>query len=153
MQYSSHSFNFRDVSLERSLGNVKFIGELYNFQLLTPKNIVEWIKMLLSTEDEESLECGSKLLTLTTVGQKLDEQLRESEAHVKPLMEEKKRVEWVWGTRAPFHGQYNYDGPRSQRQRMQSHVVQTSFSLPRKPWEYFYGRVGSNSLDYRFLIK
>jgi translation initiation factor 4G len=81
------------VSRRRSLGNVRFIGELYKLQMLTPKIMVECINMLVSTQDEESLECLCKLLT--TVGQKLDDQLRENEAHVKALMKENKQPKWV----------------------------------------------------------
>jgi len=54
----------------RSLGNIRFIGELYKLQMLTARIMHECVKKLLTTTDEESLECLCRLLT--TVGQDLD---------------------------------------------------------------------------------
>jgi len=54
----------------RSLGNIRFIGELYKLQMLTARIMHECVKKLLKTTDEESLECLCRLLT--TVGQDLD---------------------------------------------------------------------------------
>merc|ERR1719319_978142 len=54
----------------RSLGNIRFIGELYKLQMLTARIMHECVKKLLKTTDEESLECLCKLVT--TVGQILD---------------------------------------------------------------------------------
>lgn len=62
------------MSRRRSLGNVRFIGELYKLQMLTPKIMVECVQLLLYAPDEEKLECLCKLLS--TVGQKLDIQLQ-----------------------------------------------------------------------------
>jgi translation initiation factor 4G len=41
----------------RSLGNIRFIGELYKFKMLTARIMHECVKKLLKTTDEESLEC------------------------------------------------------------------------------------------------
>ena len=41
----------------RSLGNIRFIGELYKLQMLTARIMHECVKKLLKTTDEESLEC------------------------------------------------------------------------------------------------
>ncbi|CAL8113002.1 unnamed protein product [Orchesella dallaii] len=68
-------------SRRRSLGNVRFIGELYKLQMLSAKIMVECVKMLLATPDEDNLECLCKLLA--TVGQRLDESLAETEARFK----------------------------------------------------------------------
>lgn len=65
------------MSRRRSLGNVRFIGELYKLQMLTPKIMVECVHLLLFTPDDENLECLCKLLT--TVGQLLDIQLQDLE--------------------------------------------------------------------------
>ncbi|ODN03377.1 Eukaryotic translation initiation factor 4 gamma 3 [Orchesella cincta] len=65
------------TSRRRSLGNVRFIGELYKLQMLTPKIMVECVHLLLYSPDEENLECLCKLLA--TVGQKLDMQLKSLE--------------------------------------------------------------------------
>ena len=54
----------------RSLGNIRFIGELYKLQMLTARIMHECVKKLLKTTDEESLECLCRLLT--TVGQDLE---------------------------------------------------------------------------------
>ena len=55
---------------QRSLGNIRFIGELYKLQMLTARIIHECVIKLLKTTNEESLECLCRLLT--TVGQDLD---------------------------------------------------------------------------------
>jgi len=54
----------------RSLGNIRFIGELYKLNMLTARIMHECVKKLLVTTDEESLECLCRLVT--TVGQDLD---------------------------------------------------------------------------------
>lgn len=56
----------------RSLGNIRFIGELYKLKMLTAKIMHECIKKLLKSSDEESLECLSRLLT--TVGKDLEQE-------------------------------------------------------------------------------
>jgi len=59
----------------RSLGNIRFIGELYKLQMLTARIMHECVKKLLKTTDEESLECLCRLLT--TVGQVLDNETKQ----------------------------------------------------------------------------
>ena len=54
----------------RSLGNMQFVGELFKFQLMKEKVIHSCVTKLLSTQNEEALECLCCLLT--TVGQNLD---------------------------------------------------------------------------------
>lgn len=54
----------------RSVGNIRFIGELYKRQMLTSQLMMRIIQGLLKKADEESLECLCKLIT--TVGQMLD---------------------------------------------------------------------------------
>jgi hypothetical protein len=44
----------------RSLGNIRFIGELYKLKMLTARIMHECIKKLLKSTDEESLECLSR---------------------------------------------------------------------------------------------
>merc|ERR1719400_1009124 len=57
---------------KRSLGNIRFIGELYKLGMLTARIMHECVRKLLSSNpsDEESLECLCRLVT--TVGQNLD---------------------------------------------------------------------------------
>jgi len=62
---------------------VRFIGELYKLHMLSAKIMVECVKMLLATPEEDQLECLCKLLS--TVGQKLDESLAETEAKFKSV--------------------------------------------------------------------
>ena len=50
----------------RSLGNIRFIGELYKISMLNGRIMHECIRKLLLTTDEESLECLCRLVT--TVG-------------------------------------------------------------------------------------
>ncbi len=50
----------------RSLGNIRFIGELFKLKMLSEAIIYECITRLLkSASDEETLECFSKLITTT----------------------------------------------------------------------------------------
>lgn len=66
-------FNFQGTKLRRrSLGNIKFIGELYRIQMLNGRIMHEIIQKLLKEVDEESLECMCRLIT--TVGQLLDQE-------------------------------------------------------------------------------
>lgn len=55
---------------KRTLGNIRFIGELFKLKILTENIMHECIFKLLRAADEESLECLSRLLT--TVGKELD---------------------------------------------------------------------------------
>jgi len=64
-------FEQQEMKLRRrSLGNIRFIGELYKLGMLTARIMHECVKKLLTTTDEESLECLCRLVT--TVGQDLD---------------------------------------------------------------------------------
>ena len=73
----------------RSLGNIRFIGELYKLNMLTSRIMHECIKrLLLNYKDEEALECLCRLYLLVlvtsltlpmprllnTVGQALDQE-------------------------------------------------------------------------------
>ena len=49
----------------RSLGNIRFIGELYNLRMLTDRIMHEIIRKLINQTDEESLECLCWLLNTT----------------------------------------------------------------------------------------
>merc|ERR1719225_501412 len=62
---------------KRSLGNIRFIGELYKLGMLTARIMHECVRKLLNSNpsDEESLECLCRLLT--TVGQDLDKETTE----------------------------------------------------------------------------
>ena len=58
-------------SKKQSLGNKRFIGELFKLDFLTEQILHSSIESLLkNSKDEESLECMCKLLT--TVGRKMD---------------------------------------------------------------------------------
>jgi translation initiation factor 4G len=54
----------------RSLGNIRFIGELFKLQMLTPNIMHQCIFNLLKAKDDESLECLCRLVT--TIGKLLD---------------------------------------------------------------------------------
>ena len=54
----------------RSLGNIRFIGELFKLLMLTEKIMHECVLQLLKSTDSESLECLCRLLS--TVGKTLD---------------------------------------------------------------------------------
>ena len=64
-------FELMEMKLrQRSLNNIRFLGELYKLQTLTARIMHECVRKLLNTKDEESLECLVRLLT--TVGEQLD---------------------------------------------------------------------------------
>lgn len=54
----------------KSVGNIRFIGELYKQQILTTKIMHRCIRHLLEQNDEDNLECLCKLLT--TIGKDLE---------------------------------------------------------------------------------
>ena len=54
----------------KSVGNIRFIGELFKQGMLTKKIMHSCIKHLLDLRDEESLECLCKLLT--TIGKNFE---------------------------------------------------------------------------------
>lgn len=54
----------------KSVGNVRFIGELFKQGMLTTKIMMQCLRMLLQSIEEESLECLCKLLT--TIGRDLE---------------------------------------------------------------------------------
>ena len=61
-------FQAQEMKLrKRSLGNIRFIGELYKIRMLNGKIMHECIRKLLQQTDEESLECLCRLVT--TIGQ------------------------------------------------------------------------------------
>uniref|UniRef100_A0A673VZR5 Eukaryotic translation initiation factor 4 gamma 1 n=1 Tax=Salmo trutta TaxID=8032 RepID=A0A673VZR5_SALTR len=60
----------KDMARRRSLGNIKFIGELFKLKMLTEAIMHDCIVKLLKNHDEESLECLCRLLS--TIGKDLD---------------------------------------------------------------------------------
>ncbi|XP_068172754.1 eukaryotic translation initiation factor 4 gamma 1-like isoform X2 [Antennarius striatus] len=60
----------KDTARRRSLGNIKFIGELFKLKMLTEVIMHDCIVKLLKNHDEESLECLCRLLS--TIGKDLD---------------------------------------------------------------------------------
>ncbi|KAG1932736.1 eukaryotic translation initiation factor 4 gamma 1 isoform X2 [Pimephales promelas] len=60
----------KDKARRRSLGNIKFIGELFKLKMLTETIMHDCIVKLLKNHDEESLECLCRLLS--TIGKDLD---------------------------------------------------------------------------------
>ncbi|XP_063061061.1 eukaryotic translation initiation factor 4 gamma 1-like isoform X2 [Engraulis encrasicolus] len=60
----------KDAARRRSLGNIKFIGELFKLKMLTEPIMHDCIVKLLKNHDEESLECLCRLLS--TIGKDLD---------------------------------------------------------------------------------
>eukprot|EP00731_Ephydatia_muelleri_P015418 Em0008g1138a len=67
------------ASRHRSLGNMRFIGELYKLKMLSEFTIHEcMIRLLKSSSNETSLECFAKLMTIT--GTELDKE------EAKPLL-------------------------------------------------------------------
>lgn len=70
-------------SKKRSLGNIKFIGELFKLGMLTEGTMISCISQLMNKEsDEESLESLCKLLT--TIGKTLE---KESKVKVNMIMD------------------------------------------------------------------
>ncbi|CAG9558433.1 unnamed protein product [Danaus chrysippus] len=59
----------------RSVGNVRFIGELYKLKMLTSKIMVYCMTYLIDKLEEEKLECLCKLLT--TIGEQVESEVKE----------------------------------------------------------------------------
>ena len=60
----------------RSMGNIRFIGELYKLKMLTSRIMHECLRKLTKVHsDEEALECLCRLLT--TVGKDLETETHE----------------------------------------------------------------------------
>ncbi|XP_074654497.1 eukaryotic translation initiation factor 4 gamma 1-like isoform X3 [Tubulanus polymorphus] len=57
-------------SKRRSIGNIRFIGELFKLNMLTENIMHECIVTLLKSNDEDNLECLCRLLS--TIGKELD---------------------------------------------------------------------------------
>ena len=55
---------------KRSIGNIRFIGELFRLKLLTENIMHDCMFKLLKLQDNESIECACNLLE--TIGQDLD---------------------------------------------------------------------------------
>ncbi|KAL7976161.1 hypothetical protein Chor_008258 [Crotalus horridus] len=60
----------KDKARRRSIGNIKFIGELFKLKMLTEAIMHDCVVKLLKNHDEESLECLCRLLN--TIGKDLD---------------------------------------------------------------------------------
>ncbi|XP_073731303.1 eukaryotic translation initiation factor 4 gamma 3 isoform X3 [Misgurnus anguillicaudatus] len=60
----------KDKARRRSIGNIRFIGELFKLRMLTEAIMHDCVVKLLKNHDEESLECLCRLLT--TIGKDLD---------------------------------------------------------------------------------
>ncbi|XP_053728460.1 eukaryotic translation initiation factor 4 gamma 1-like isoform X1 [Synchiropus splendidus] len=60
----------KNKARKRSLGNIKFIGELFKLKMLTEMIMHDCIMKLLKNHDEESLECLCRLMF--TIGKDLD---------------------------------------------------------------------------------
>ncbi|XP_018310544.1 eukaryotic translation initiation factor 4 gamma isoform X4 [Mycetomoellerius zeteki] len=67
----------------KSVGNIRFIGELYRQQILTTKIMHRCIRHLLDQNDEDNLECLCKLLT--TIGKDLE--LKGQQANTEEMQE------------------------------------------------------------------
>ena len=66
--------NFEDYDRRlrvRSVGNIRFIGELFKKEMISPKIMYFCVQHLLTNVNEENLECLCKLLT--TIGKVLDD--------------------------------------------------------------------------------
>jgi hypothetical protein len=62
---------FETKNRRRSLGNIRFIGELFKLKMLSETIMHECVvRLLRSSSDEESLECFAGLIT--TTGKDLD---------------------------------------------------------------------------------
>ncbi|XP_018054820.1 PREDICTED: eukaryotic translation initiation factor 4 gamma 3 isoform X6 [Atta colombica] len=75
----------------KSVGNIRFIGELYRQQILTTKIMHRCIRHLLDQNDEDNLECLCKLLT--TIGKDLE--LKGQQANTDEMQEYFNRMQEI----------------------------------------------------------
>ncbi|XP_011502428.1 PREDICTED: eukaryotic translation initiation factor 4 gamma 3-like [Ceratosolen solmsi marchali] len=69
----------------KSLGNIRFIGELFKQNMLTSKIMYQCIRHLLKQVDEENLECLCKLLT--TIGKVLESKTADLSEYFKQMQQ------------------------------------------------------------------
>jgi translation initiation factor 4G len=69
----------------KSLGNIRFIGELFKQNMLTSKIMYQCIRHLLKQVDEENLECLCKLLT--TIGKVLESKTTDLSEYFKQMQQ------------------------------------------------------------------
>ena len=70
---AKHEFEMQErKARQRSLGNIRFIGELYNLQLLTVNDMHDCVNKLITKTDKESLEGLCQLIT--TVGSQFEKE-------------------------------------------------------------------------------
>ena len=58
------------IAKRRSLGNIRFIGELFKLKMLTESIMHDCLLKLLRSSDEDNLECLCRLLS--TIGKDID---------------------------------------------------------------------------------
>ena len=70
---AKHEFEMQERKARQiSLGKIRFIGELYNLQLLTVNNMHDCVSKLIKKTDEESLDCLCRVIT--TVGSQFEKE-------------------------------------------------------------------------------
>lgn len=85
----------KDQARRRSLGNIKFIGELFKLKMLTEVIMHDCIVKLLKNHDEESLECLCRLLS--TIGKDLDfEKAKVYWTHLTQTLKRRGNVSHIW---------------------------------------------------------
>lgn len=83
----------------RSVGTVKFIGELYKIDMLTTK-IMSWcVNTLLCKQTEDKFECLCKLLT--TVGQKMEQKSSEPKHQYQNLADYFRQMQLIVDRKVP----------------------------------------------------
>lgn len=83
----------------RSVGTVRFIGELYKIGMLTAKIMIGCIKTLIDKDSEDKLECCCKLLT--TIGAKLEEATADNSVLKTELTESFKQMQQIVDRKIP----------------------------------------------------
>lgn len=96
----------KDKARRRSMGNIKFIGELFKLKMLTEVIMHDCIVKLLKNHDEESLECLCRLLS--TIGKDLD--FAKAKVQNSLLNEQKFILQAVFCTVPALVNIYDYDG-------------------------------------------
>lgn len=110
------------VAKKRSIGLMRYIGELYKNKLLQGHIMIDCLKQLLRPDDEEKLECYAQLMT--TIGARLHETLEKKDESSRKDTRTREEVQELWRQTYSMAG-------RSLPPELERHHLQ--LDLPRAP--------------------
>ncbi|OXU20120.1 hypothetical protein TSAR_003535 [Trichomalopsis sarcophagae] len=118
----------------KSVGNIRFIGELFKQNMLTCKIMHQCIRHLLTQIDEENLECLCKLLT--TIGKVLEDKQIDLSDHFKQMQQianqKGKMNKWIPRRDDSNPKTMDQIQKEAESERMDNQLINSSLNTPRK---------------------